>query len=157
MEPLLHERLRTFAQSLKSTLSTDNFKSADYNLLMYREEAEALADEIERNYIPRPRDKDGIPYNEGDIVYSVDPNTEYSAEVTEVNVSFLEICWEDGSYDWVDACDMQHEKPEVPDSLEKLRDDMRYYAQSVQKGSNLYNECTEFADRLSALIDKEEQ
>lgn len=108
MEKILHERLREFA---KSHIYADNFKSDDYSLLMYPEEAEALANEIERYYIPRPRDNKGIPFVEGDIVYSVDPDTEYCAEVVKVNQTGLYICWENYRYDLVYACDMQHEKP----------------------------------------------
>lgn len=155
MEELLHERLRKFAKSFSHSFATDNFfnETNDYCLLMYREEAEALADEIEHNYIPRPRDNKGIPFVEGETIYSIDPDTEHSAEIIKVYTDTLYIKWEDNEYDVVDACDMQHEKPEQ-DSLEKLRDDM-------QSKLSMWHRAVEestveaWADRLSAFIDKE--
>lgn len=115
MDKLLHERLRELGS----------------------ESACCLADEIERYYIPRPRDNKGIPFVEDDIVYSIDPDTEYSAEVVKLSSNRLYICWEDGAYDWVDACDMQHEKPQPKildvNSIVKCRDCRFVFKQSGHK------------------------
>lgn len=108
MNKLLHERLRELDCDGYCVIENDD----GYVTVVTSVEAKHLADEIERYYIPRPRDNKDIPFVEGDIVYSVDPDTEYSAEIVRVKDSILYVCWEDGLYDWVDACDMQHEKPQ---------------------------------------------
>lgn len=151
MEKLLHERLISFARNFSCQDAAGIFYSpGEYSLTMYKEEAETLADEIERYYIPRPRDNAGIPFVEGETIYSVDPDTEYSAEVVRINANQLYVCWEDLAYDWVDACEMQHEKP---DSLEKLLDDMKVYVETnVGLGIT-----AQFVERFAALMDKEEQ
>ena len=217
MNKLLPERLREFANTLKDDDVTGLFKSPDggfkYCLIMLPGEALELADEIERDYIPRPRDNKGIPYNKGDKIWSIDPDTEYSAEVIGVNVNTLSICWEDGSYDLADPCEMQHEKPQPkvlgadkveindgdtvyrvkdglkmkviavgkkaleqscevlteidgkgeyhyngrelthkePDSLEKLRDDMKNVAADFDV---TYGDMQAWVNRLSALIER---
>lgn len=153
MEKLLHERLREWVKKseqedhLPTTvahydleLDNDSVISEQIALFNY------FANEIERYYIPRPRDNKGIPFVEGEIVWSTDPDTEYSAEVISVGESTILILWDDGPYDVVDACDMQHEKP---DSLEKLLDDIR--AWNKEHGVNEV-ECWEA--RLSAFIER---
>lgn len=59
MKKLLHERLREFARILDED---GNFTFLELN------EAESLAGEIEKYYIPRPRFEDGEPVQFGDYV-----------------------------------------------------------------------------------------
>lgn len=63
MDKLLHERLRSHDDE-KSL----NFSGAGYLIALYKHEAEILADEIERYYIPRPRFEDGEPLQFGDEI-----------------------------------------------------------------------------------------
>lgn len=70
MKKLLHERLRDYQhrddespQSFCQELAGKEFDHAFNGL---RTTAMALADEIEANYAPLPRDKEGKPWNIGD-------------------------------------------------------------------------------------------
>lgn len=108
MEKLLHERLR----EIEAKDRIDGLSIGHGTIPIRPSEARFLADEIERYYIPRPRDNEGIPFTEGEIVYSIDPDTEYGAEVISVGQSTILVLWDDGEYDVIDACDMQHEKPQ---------------------------------------------
>lgn len=60
MKKLLHERLREFASILDDDDYTFRFEDGNFTDLELNE-AESLADEIERYYIPRPRYEDGRP------------------------------------------------------------------------------------------------
>lgn len=61
MEKLLHERLRDHAE-----IGCLGFDGEGYSMSLWTREALALADEIERYYIPRPRFEDGEPVQFGD-------------------------------------------------------------------------------------------
>lgn len=64
MKKLLHERLREVNRLQKVGLINDGYAA------LYDHEAKALADEIERYYIPRPRFESGEPidWNEGENI-----------------------------------------------------------------------------------------
>ena len=62
MMKLLHERLREHGEE-----SFLLFKGKGYSFTLWEGEAKALADEIEKYYIPRPRFEDGEPIKEGDV------------------------------------------------------------------------------------------
>lgn len=68
MDKMLHERLRDHVK--RDGL---DFDGKGYSLVLWSFEAEALADEIERFYIPRPRFEDGEPVQWDDE--SIDWNT----------------------------------------------------------------------------------
>lgn len=150
MEKLLHQRLAEI-----NDIANNDFVFEDgYEIWMPEDEAKHLIEEIDRTYILRPRDNKGIPFMTGDIVYSIDPDTEYAAEVISVNAHTLYVLWDDNKYDVVDACEMQHEKPKKPDSLEKLRDDVVRTLNLLDFHSFLIDG---IEDRFNALIEKEEQ
>lgn len=62
MMKLLHERLREHGEE-----ACIPFKGEGYSFALWNGEAKALADEIEKYYIPRPRFEDGEPIKEGDV------------------------------------------------------------------------------------------
>lgn len=63
MKKLLHERLRDEEAIYEGRITTDSGQRvAD----LYEREMEALAEEIEKYYIPRPRFEDGEPVRVGD-------------------------------------------------------------------------------------------
>lgn len=87
MNKLLHERLR----EVEGNDYENQFQFEDgYRIWIPEEEAERLADEIERYYIPRPRFEDGEPIKLGDKLYYSD---EKEATVEWYTVS------SDGTYD----------------------------------------------------------
>ena len=81
MKKLLHERLR----ELEKKACTVSFVGDGYTFALYPQEAEALADEIERFYIPRPRFRDGEPVQFGDekIKWNTDGGWKFNA-ITDV-------------------------------------------------------------------------
>lgn len=118
MKQLLHERLKEYAEYTHSLVCDDIIKIVGLECkgqscaACGRELFDHLIDEIERYYVPRPRDNKGIPFIEGETVWYIDPDIGYSAsaKVVEFNGDRLYVCWEDDcTYDWVDAYDMQHE------------------------------------------------
>lgn len=107
-----------------------------------------LLDEIKHYYAPLPRDNKGIPFNEGDTVWSIDPDTKYSAKVTDCIGDTIWIVWEDGALDYCDKADLTHE---MPDSLEKLRDDVDNILRNL---CNYNDTANQIKDRFSALIER---
>ena len=65
MKKLLHERLREFASILDDDDYTFRFEDGNFTDLELNE-AESLADEIEKYYIPKPQFEDGEPVQFGD-------------------------------------------------------------------------------------------
>lgn len=193
MNKLLHERLREQA--------TDGYKEYTGDDLL------ALADEIERYYIPRPRFEDGEPCNVGDEVEFPQPTGkqkilsfiagEDGIELANVGLHSgpvmiyanrvkrpspkaldadgVQIKVGDTVYKLgdptphvveiagsayvrtTDGCQFPHPKDHLthkePDSLKKLRDDMKQV--TLQKDVN-YGDMEAWICRLSALIEREE-
>lgn len=210
MKKLLHERLREFASILDDDDYTFRFEDGNFTDLELNE-AESLADEIERYYIPRPRFEDGEPVQFGDAVkhpygavdvdkaeafrihksgsMSIEGENEYyvyssscvfqrpapkilDADGVEIKVgdtvyvlptgdAFVVECIENqkkhpicmmtpdradhGTY--ADPKDLTHIEP---DSLEKLRDDMRNNHENWETDPNAW---LDYADRLTALME----
>ena len=72
MKKLLHERLREHAD-----LGCLSLSGLGYDVALWPKEARAIADEIERYYIPRPRFDDGEPVQFSDsVVTKTDGSTE---------------------------------------------------------------------------------
>lgn len=115
-------------------------------------EAEAISNEIKRDYMVRPRDNDGVPYHKGDKVWSIDSDTECSAVVTNVSESSIEIKWEgDTCCYWGDPCDMTHKRPE---SINAIIDDMRSARTNYcVKRDPMYDEVSNWISRLENLRD----
>lgn len=150
MKKLLHERLRE-CKHKTDYLDLDNTPG----VLISKQTAKELADEIERYYIPRQRDNKGIPFFEGDTVWSIDPETEYSAEVVTVYPKTILIRWEDGAEDLCEGVDLQHEPPQpkvldsdgveikVGDTVwltvqDTVGDDSRFTVAKIESSNEIY-------------------
>lgn len=140
MKKLLHERLREFARILDDD---GNFTFLELN------EAESLADEIEKYYIPRPRFKDGEPVQFGDEVEGC------NGKVGAV------LIFPDGSgyvYGRVDSpfseplggAIIENGLKRTSDSFEKLLVDLRGAGDFIPSKEYLKH----LADRLAALIER---
>lgn len=71
MKKLLHERLRDEEAIYEGYITTDSGRRIT---ALYKSEMEALAEEIEKYYIPRPRFEDGEPVQFGDEYKWADAN-----------------------------------------------------------------------------------
>lgn len=145
MKKLLHERLR----EVKNHLDWDNALSIDLTK-MTCENAERLADEIERDYIPRQQvkvfDADGIEIKVGDILYD-----KLGREVKVTGFEFVFGCeWyildEDNCYYLPSR--LFHKKP---DSFQQIIDDL--YSWVAAGGFSF--EILDIANRLCVLTGKE--
>lgn len=135
MTKLLHERLRAINDSWPNTI-----KIGKVDVCLYPVEAQALADEIERYYIPLPCDPNGKPWNIGDPVRAL--NATSDSHVTGYIYDGESVIQTDAGRYKPDQ--LTHKEP---DSLEKLRDDMEQYHPDFDAWS-------EMLDRLSALIER---
>lgn len=146
---MLHDDLKNYKEEGNCVFNSDGV----IIWALAKSEARDLSNVIQRDYMVRPRDNDGVPYHKGDRVWSIDPDTEYSAIVTNVSESYIEIKWEDdgGAIDESDPCDMTHKRPE---SIKAIIDDMRsttdYYC---VKGDPMYDEVSNWISRLEDLRD----
>lgn len=153
MKKLLHERLRDITEP--ESIYVDGVE-----FYLYQAPAEALADEIEKYYIPRPRFEDGEPVQFGDTIGGCEgicnAITLFSSGevnlITDNESSILVIF--DGELvkrpypKVIDADGVEIE----PDSLKKLLDDMRSFGEI---GADCTSDCCLlYADRLSVLIKK---
>ena len=90
-----------------------------------RELFTAIADRIEREYIPLPLDADGVPIKVGDVVYFVDSVEAFGVLGVEsdgeepVHIGRKDRTTTDA---WVSPCDLTHKQP---DSLERIEADAR--------------------------------
>lgn len=143
---LMHERLREHA----AKCAIGVFAVGDTEIVSLRAgEALALADEIERQYVPVPRFPDGEPVSEGS-------ETCYGT-VSYIDVEVSDTCWgswivhfDDG--DRIEGTFSQRVKRPEPDSLEKLRDEMTRKRQALNAPS--MDELETWADRLTALMER---
>lgn len=118
---MLHNDLYNYEEGSHCVFVSDGVKIT----ALGKTEAWNLAKVIQRDYIVRPRDNDGITYHKGDKVWSIDSDTECSAVVTNVSESSIEIKWEgDTCCYWGDPCDMTHKRP---DSIDTVINDMKFY------------------------------
>lgn len=144
MKKLLHERLREFARILDDD---GNFTFLELN------EAESLADEIEKYYIPRPRFKDGEPVQFGDEVEGC------NGKVGAV------LIFPDGSgyvYGRVDSpfseplggAIIENGLKRPSDSLEKVQDTIDALANVYESDDRLCDDLHNISDRITALIER---
>lgn len=143
---LLHERLREFAAEY---VIGDFECGAMKGISLLEDDAIALADEIERQYVPVPRFPDGEPVREG---CKVDGGTVGSWSVLDDRSWLIyddlgRITQSGGISDFA-------KRPE-PDSLEKLRDDIAEWRADVAIPGNGWDVKTaEWCDRLTALMER---
>lgn len=218
MKKLLHERLRGIAESEEAdcdqfVISVD-MKCSDFDSCTNcaKDVLAAIADEIEKYYIPRPRFEDGEPVRVGDSFIQKCINEE--VELSKIGIALytsdcLNMVWfpdevvprpapkvldadgveikvgdtvysllHDGEDSFgtryrVDRLILDDELPvrcfhgtdfgyqfdgtslthREPDSLEKLRDDIKIY---VRNGWNISQpKAEEFADRLTAIMERD--
>ena len=103
---------------------------------------------------PKVFDADGVPIEVGDWVYTEAGLMRKVAKVGTERCLGMED-WDGspwvmfGNGSWMHAHDITHREP---DSLEKLRDDMRGYADGGV--SCIEDDMRMFADRLTALIER---
>lgn len=147
MKKLLHERLKEHAQN-----KALEFEGEGYSLALWYFEAAALAEEIERYYIRRPRFEDGEPVQFGDEIVNTDGVKMICSAIH---------CYEDEVrlndhnnpyYSLNTKYDNPIKRPQQtkPDSLERLRDDISMYA--ACEGGHVEEDVERFAERLSILI-----
>lgn len=145
-EKLLHEKLREWANARPFRFNeawTDLEVSGNDNMLA------AMADEIERTYVPVPRYEDEEPVSQGS-------STDYGT------VEFIDVEVSDGGWgNWVVHLDdgsciegTFSQRVERADSFEKLRDDMR---RTMTESPNAYFMDSSWVDRLTALIERGEK
>lgn len=146
-DKLLHELLRDAGGNCSNTvkavgLDCKSMKKCEECYDMLRK---ALADEIERQYVPVPRFPDGT-------------RVEMGCKVEGGTVEGWCV-WDDGSFDlYNDEGDTIHEgkpgdfaKPPETDSLEKLRDDMKLIADHYPDSISTPGE---WVKRLTALMER---
>lgn len=155
MKKLLHERLREIKNSdCESLAAVAGVKCHAFcnRYACHKEIYKALADEIEKYYIPRPRFEDGEPVQFGKEF--VDCNGH--------NQTLSSLTYTKGGHGYVSLngwtkqrIDEPAKRPE-PDSLEKLRDDMAEY-KSDTHFAELKTEHTfgEFINRLTAIMERD--
>lgn len=103
---------------------------------------------------PKVLDADGVPIEVGDWVYTEAGLRRYVAKVGTERCLGMED-WDGspwvmfGNGSWMHAHDITHREP---DSLERLRDDMRGYADGGV--SCIEDDMRTFADRLTALMER---
>ena len=154
MKKLLHERLRNRTRIEQGCVETDSGVTIT---ALNKNEMLALADEIEKYYIPRPRFEDGEPCNIGDEVEFPQPagvKKVLSFIAGEDGITFANVGMSSGPV-VIYAGKVNRPKPKVLDSLEKLRDDMIDLCGTDGEDSSLI--CDELADcaaRLTALIER---
>lgn len=206
MKKLLHERLRDEEAIYEGYITTDSGKRVTD---LYESEMEALAEEIEKYYIPRPRfddgepvhfddrfysgythaietvssmkftpggfklngglrydygepvrrclpepkvlDADGVEIKVGDAVWSLNDSTKW--EVTEIHpteprISLRQLDTEKEVEGWwFLSSEYSHREP---DSLEKLRDDIREY---LSEGVVIDSRVRPWEQRLTAIME----
>lgn len=175
MEKLLHERLKKHNNNLCPIKAFKGIEICPENVdcKTCRESAlNDLADEIERYYIPRPRFEDGEPVQFGSdvdgctgcieyiLMYSDGSKVLYG-ENDDINDRFEGVRLEPSKSakrpiqkTAFNVSDLTHREP---DSLEKLRDDMRKSAEHYKQfpGHIPQVEMAEYADRLTAIMERE--
>lgn len=144
---MLHDDLKNYHEENNCRFISDGVSI----LALSRSDATQLANVIQRDYMVRPRDNDGIPYHKGDKVWSIDPDTHMYAEVTDVSEGSVKIKWRDGSSTLCDPADITHTRPE---SIEAIIDDMIYTTDYYcTKGDPMYEEVSNWISRLEDLKD----
>lgn len=142
---LLHERLREWASAIPFSFNeawrTFGVSGND-NMLA------AFADEIERQYVPVPRFPDGEPVHEGsETCYGTVSFT--NVEVSDRGRGNWVLRFDDGNC--IEGTYSQRVERPAPDSLEKLRDDMKLIADHYPDSISTPGE---WAKRLTALMER---
>lgn len=140
---LLHEKLREWASARPFRF---NEAWADLGVAGNDNMLAAMADEIERTYVPIPRFEDGEPVRDGSA-------TDYGT------VEYIEVEATSGSWgDWVIHLDdgscidgTLSQRVERADSLKKLRDDMR---RTMTESPDARFMDSSWVDRLTSLIER---
>lgn len=148
---LLHERLRDAGGNCANTVKAVglNCRSMKNCAECYDMLRKALADEIERQYVPAPHFPDGEPVREGS---KVEGGTVGSWSVLDdrswlIYDNLGRIVQSGGISDFA-------KRPE-PDSLERLRDDIAEWRADVAIPGNGWDiKTAEWCDRLTALMER---
>lgn len=91
MEKLFHERLREAIVACERDLTTALIvEGEEYWFSVYKDEAEIIANEVEKYYIPRPRFEDGEPLQFDDKI--VHPKTNEVVTIYSMH-AFNDGCW----------------------------------------------------------------
>lgn len=152
MEKLLHERLRDWAESAKmQDLSVENviareITSGKQGNLSCGEQIEMVlgfANEIERNYHPKPVDQYGKPWEIGDDCITAEGEEATIVGYREGGKVFIDL-HDEREFARSYASDLKR-----PDSLEKLRDDME-----TCNFVGMTRQTEQWVSRLTALIER---
>ena len=170
MEKLPHERLREIVDniskenSLYSSWTIDvmrkrmNIKASNsygedlQNIIRY------IADEIEKYYDPKPRDHEGEPCNEGDTLYRVTDGSKYTVAMLGYNIPGdiheMVLRDEEGCLSRANGKFYTHREP---DSLEKLRDDLRDLVPFIPADELTVNtsDLISITNRLTAIMERD--
>lgn len=119
---------------------------------MLHAETNVLADEIERDYIPRPRFEDDAPLQWGERVNGYDKPID-GIKLFDDGSGRVGNHRDDDLY-WIPfsilkTSSLKRPPNKEPDSLERLRDDMAAWNDLRMKTF-----CDEWIDRLTALIER---
>lgn len=143
-DKLLHEKLREWANATPFRFNEawrELGVAGNDNML------EAMADEIERSYVPVPRFDDGDPVEKGS-------ETDYGT-VEHIEVEATADSWGDWVIHLTDGTCIEgtlSQRVERADSLEKLRDDMR---RTMMESPDARFMDSSWVDRLTALIERD--
>lgn len=156
MKKLLHERLRRIDNQEYTSVVLEN----GHAITFWDNEAQYLADEIERNYIPRLRFENDAPLQWGEMVDGYDKPIDGiklfddgSGRVG--NHRDDDLYW--APFSILKNSSLNRPPHKEPDTLNKLLNDLQFAREyTYENDESVRRTLHEFGNRLSALIERDQ-